>query len=102
LTAKLVGDKNIAASVKTTKNSNVSSWITTNSKHLKDLEKARNTGVVRQANNSVPVDQIELHIFIPDSNYSSSVAKAWEDAIKLEYPDIDKVIISTMEKAVGI
>ena len=88
--------------MKTTKATTVTSWVSSNATHLGKLEKAKEAKVIRQGANSVPVDKVEVHIFVPKANYSSGMSSSWEAAIKQDYPDIDKVIVSTIEDAVGI
>ena len=98
---KKVAGKNVAASIKTTKNETVSKWLTSNRGHLNDLRNGKLTGEFSQGNSKILVDQVELHIYTPKSNFSQSMEAQWTAAINAEFPEI-KIIISDVEKHVGL
>ncbi|HRI02061.1 MAG TPA: Hint domain-containing protein [Saprospiraceae bacterium] len=98
---KKVSGKNVAASVKTTKNETITQWLGSNRNHLNDLKNGKLTGEFSQGTNKVLVDQVEIHIYTPKSNFSQAMEAEWTVAIKAEFPEI-KVIISDVEKHVGL
>ena len=91
----------VAASLKTTKTVDVSSWISTNTAHLNKLRDGKIAGEFVQGTNRVPADLVELHIYVPKANYSQVMESTWTNAIRANYPEI-KVIISTVEQQIGL
>jgi len=99
--ARQVAGKYVAASVKSTKTTNVGSWISKNTAHLNKLRDGKIAGEFVQGANKVRADLVELHIFVPKANYSQAMESTWTNAIKALYPEI-KVVISNVEKHVGL
>jgi len=71
--ASEVAGKFDAASVKSTKTKDVSSWITANTSHLNKLRDGNLKAYFSQGSNTVRADIVELHIFVPKANYSQGM-----------------------------
>jgi hypothetical protein len=96
-----VNGKNLAISVKTTTTPSADTWFAANTKHLDDLKEGFLKKIFEQGKTKVPVDLIQLHIFVPKGNQMSvsqlqNLVDGRIGAGKV------KVIVDTIEKGIGI
>jgi len=98
-----VSGVDIAVSMKTTTIPDVQTWLgyQRNIDNLNGLRAGRISGGFSLNDDFVPATQVELHIYVPDTNYSQAMEAAWTSAIHVDYPDV-KVVIFTIEKQLGL
>ncbi len=85
----------LAVSMKTTKVSNVSQWLTSNSSHLDDLAQGLSQGI-QWAGHKINYSSVRLDIYMPKDVYSAAKKIEWESYIENLYPSV-KVNVSRLE-----
>lgn len=88
---KKVGNKLKVASMKTTKTKDVASWMSTNAKHLSELNALTDDKTIGTLTGKA---EPYLYIFVPSKTYTTD----WVTKITSKYKNI-KVVINTIEES---